>query len=291
MRKYFLLLLILTPLLVTSQSFDNFRRARNVIVSVGSGSNYYVGELMEENLRLIRLNANVGMEYFFLPRISVRGELNLFRLSARDAFADEADERRTRNLSFFSNNKELNFAATVNLFRLPERFDRRAYVNLYAFAGIGLLVMNPKTEYKGKTYALAPLETEGVKYSRLQTAFPLGFGIRMRFLMVNSLVIEGGYRFLQTDYLDDVSGVTPFGTETTTKGRYPNPAILKSDLSRALSDRRKEFNPNFGNAYNFGVRGNPLTKDAYFLLNVRIEHYLHDSFYLSRRMRELMRYR
>ena len=108
---------------------------------------------MENNLRLARFNANVGLEYFFLPRLSLRGELNYFRLSGSDALADPGEDRISRNLSFFSNNKEANLAVTVNLLPLPERFDRRAYVNFYAFAGIAMLTMNPKAEYQGKTYA------------------------------------------------------------------------------------------------------------------------------------------
>ncbi len=50
--------------------------------------------------------------------------------------------------------------------------------------------------------------------------------------MVNpffNVLIEGGYRITFTDYLDDISS----------KG-YTNPALLKSDLSRALADRRQE---------------------------------------------------
>jgi hypothetical protein len=232
------------------------------------------------------------MEYFVLPRISLRGELNFFRLSGSDALAKEGDDRRTRNLSFFSNNKELNLTGTFNLLPLPSRFDRRALLNIYGFTGLGLLWMNPKTKYDGKTYALAPLKTEGVTYQRFQPAIPLGLGIRIKYRMVNSLIIEGGYRFLGTDYLDDVSGIYYTGSQgLLTKGRYPDPATLDSDLSRALSDRRKEYDPNSNYQYNKGVRGNPTTKDGYFLINVRLDYYLHDAIFISRRVRQIMRYR
>ena len=188
-----------------------------------------------------------------------------------------------RNLSFFSNNKEINIAGTINLLPLPARFDRRASVNIFGFAGIGLLVMNPKTKMDGKTYTLWRYQTEGVKYSRIQPAFPAGLGVRVKFMQVFSIVAEGGYRFLMTDYLDDVSGVVR-ADDPQQKGRYPNPADLKGgasgDVATAvkLSDRRKEYDPNSTFDYTSGVRGNPKANDGYFLFNVKLEYYLPTEF-------------
>ena len=110
-------------------------------------------------------------------------------------------------------------------------------------------------------YALQPLETEGVKYSRTQPVIPVGLGVRVKLDPFFNILLEGGYRFTFTDYLDDVS-----------IHRYPDPATLKSDLSRALSDRRSEIG--YDLPYNKGVRGNPKENDGYFLLNATLQYYL-----------------
>ena len=267
MRTNFLLLALLIPLIGETQSFFNLRRHRNLTVFAGSGTAAYFGELTNPGqLNKPRYSFVAGSEFFFLPRFSLRTEAIWFRIAGDDAIAN--DDRKVRNLSFFANNKEFNAVATVNLVPLPSRFDLRSYFNVYGFAGIGLLVMNPKTKYDGKTYALQPIQTEGVKYSRFQPAFPVGFGIRFTYKMAASIVAEGGYRFLKTDYLDDVSGIIKDPSKPT-KGSFPDPASLSSDIARALADRSN------GEAL---VRGNPSFNDGYFLFNIKLEYYLEHAF-------------
>ena len=278
MKRLILIAVLGIPYLTSGQSFYNLRLPRNVTVFGGMGSSQYFGDLYTGNIRGNRYGFNAGTEFFFHHRYSLRGELNVFRLYGSDRLAPavDADEQGARNLSFWSNSKELSLAGTVNLLPLPNRFDQRPYINIYGFAGVGLLYMNPKTRYQGDIVALQPLRTEGVKYSRLQPTFPLGVGLRIKFRMIYSIVFEAGYRYTMTDYLDDVSGVPD--SNVPTKGRYPNPATLSSNLSRALSDRRQEKDPSSSFPYTFGVRGNPQTKDSYFLFNVKIEYYLKEVF-------------
>lgn len=157
----------------------------------------------------------------------------------------------------------------MNLLPLPNRFDKRPYINIYAFSGFGLMTMNPKTRTDaGKVEALQPLRTEGVRYSRIQPVFPTGMGLKIKFGMVYSIIFEAGYRFTNTDYIDDVSGVPR--PDNAKKGGYPDPATLGSDLARELSDRRIL---KLGN-----VRGNPSNTDGYWLFNVKVEYYLKEVF-------------
>lgn len=249
------------------QTFYNFRKNRNFLVTAGTGISGYKGELVNPgDLGKVKLNIVLGVEYFFADRFSARGELTYFRISGSDANADNS--RVERNLSFFSNNIELSFTGTANLIPIGTRFYQRPRFNLYAFGGVGLLYMNPKTEYQGQTYALQPLMTEGVKYSKVQPVIPLGFGIKYMVNPFFNVLLEGGYRITFTDYMDDISSK-----------RYPNPATLKSDLSRALSDRRQERIDALGldktaPPYNKGVRGNPDTNDGYFMFNIKVQYYL-----------------
>lgn len=92
-----------------------------------------------------------------------------------------------------------------------------------------------------------------------------------------NIIIEGGYRLTFTDYLDDVSSE-----------RYPNdPSILKSDLSREMSDRRRERDPSYPIQPGLGKRGNPDNNDGYFLMNVKVQYYLPTEIFSKNNQRKL----
>jgi hypothetical protein len=238
---------------VLSQSFYAIRRERSVIGYVGIGSANYFGELTNpKSLGTVKYGLNVGLEHFFTNRISGRVEANWFQISGTDTKA--TDSRIVRNLSFTSNNIEGNFVGTVNLLPNGRRFYQRQAINFYVFGGIGFVYINPKTEYNGEMIALQPLQTEGVKYSKLQPVIPFGGGIKLKAGPFFNLTFEGGIRKTFTDYLDDIS-----------VREYPDPATLSSDLARTLSNRSG------GKA---SVRGNPEADDWYFMMNARIQYYL-----------------
>lgn len=233
-----------------------------MIFVVGTGTSSYFGELKNPGDYIdARPNINLGLELYVSRRVSTRAEITWFQLAGSDSKAN--DDRIERNLSFRANNFEINWCGLVNLTPNGRRFYQRPSLNLYAFGGIGILYSNPQALYQGDWVSLRPLKTEGVSYSAFQPVIPFGLGIKIKQSPFFNICIEGGYRLTFTDYLDDVS-----------VKRYPDPATLSSDLSRALSDRRKERDPNYPVAPGIGVRGNPTTNDGYFLLNVKLEYYL-----------------
>jgi hypothetical protein len=261
-RIVVLLIVTIAPLYAEAQSFYAIRRNRNLLVGLGSGTANYYGEMVNPGeFGILKPNITVSAEYYWTDRISSRAQLTWFQFSGDDAKAD--DDREERNLSFTSSNIELSAIGIINLTPLGTRFYQRPKINLHAFLGIGLLYFNPKTEYNGEKVALAPLETEGVKYSRLQPVIPVGLGARIKIDPFFNVLIEGGYRVTFTDYLDDVS-----------IKRYPDPATLKSDLSRALSDRRPEIGTQPANPQQVGVRGNPEKNDGYFIANITVQYYM-----------------
>ena len=250
-----------------AQAFYAVRRDHDLIVSVGTGTSTYLGEFQNpgDNLDL-KPSINIGAQIFVAPkflenRLSVRSEITWFYLSGDDKKAD--DDRVERNLNFYSNNWELNAVGLLHVFKQDKKFYKRSFFNMYGFTGAGLMFMNPKTTYQGEKVALQPLQTEGIKYSRFQFVIPYGFGIKFRQGVLYNIAIEAGWRKTFTDYLDDASG-----------RYYPDPAILKSDLSRALSDRRRERDPNYPLPPGKGVRGNPKQDDSYMLLNIKLEYFL-----------------
>lgn len=249
------------PLLGYSQSFNLLRQDRNFLVSIGSGTANYYGEMVNPGeFGKLKPNIALGAEYYLNSRISARAELTWFQLSGDDAKAN--DSRKERNLSFTANCIEFSALGAVNLSPMGLRFYQRSTLNLHAFAGIGVLYFNPKANYQGHSYALAPLQTEGVKYSRVQPVIPLGLGARVKLNPFFNILVEAGYRITFTDYLDDVSA-----------RKYPAPATLQSDLSRALSDRRGEIGTVPANDTD-GIRGNPDKKDGYFITNITLQYYL-----------------
>lgn len=261
MRKLLVVIaLILVADLAFAQSFYAIRKSRALILVAGTGTSTYFGELANPgNYIDAKPNFNAGLQYYFTPRISTRAELTWFTLEGTDSKADDGS-RVKRNLSFQSNNVELAFTGAFNLFPNGNRYYRRPYFNVYGFGGVGVLYMNPKAEYQGQKYALQPLKTEGVDYSRIGLVIPFGLGVRLKAGPNFNVALEGGYRKTFTDYLDDVSTV------------HPGTAAFAEPIAAALSDRRPELG--FAAAPAGTKRGNPDNDDGYFLLNVKIEYYL-----------------
>ena len=277
MAKRFSLLLLLSvmSLGVMAQSFYAVRRDRTLIFSAGTGTSTYFGELSNPGDYLdAKPNLNIGLHYPIGPRLGVRAEINWFQLAGSDANADNID-RKARNLSFQSNNYEISFTGLINLFPKGNRYYQRPAVNAYAFVGIGYLFFNPTAELNGTRYALQPLMTEGVKYSRSQFVVPYGLGVRLKAGPFFNFVVEGGYRTTFTDYLDDVSTV------------HPDKASWTDPVRIALSDRRSEVGKD---NYAPGTRrGNPGTNDGYMLFNAKIEYFLPTNFLFKNSSRSLYR--
>lgn len=252
--------LMLLPFWLDAQSFYAIRRERSLILSVGTGTATYFGELANPGDYLDgKLNVVAGLKMNLTPRVALRSELTWFQLAGSDAKADDGS-RVKRNLSFTSSNIEFNVAGQISLYRNGNRYYRRPGFNLYGFAGVGLTYFNPKAEYQGEKYALQPLQTEGVSYSRITPALPIGAGARFRMGPNIDLVIEGGYRKVFTDYLDDVSTA------------HLGPAAFTDPIAAALSDRRPELG--FAAAAPGTQRGNPSEDDSYWLFNFKVEYYL-----------------
>ncbi len=260
--RLLLVVILFLPEWADAQSFYAVRRERSFIGSIGIGNATYFGELANPGDNFdSKPSINLGLQYFFTNRISVRSELTWFQIQGDDAKADDASRVR-RNLSFTSSNFELNATGAVSLFPLGQRFYQRPRFNVYGFAGVGVLYSNPKTEYQGEKYALQPLQTEGVKYSKFNLVIPYGLGARVMLNPFVNVALEGAYRATFTDYLDDVSTV------------HKDPASFSDPIAAALADRRAELGlPNVAPGTQ---RGNPDKNDGYFFLQLKVEYYIPD---------------
>jgi len=165
------------------------------------------------------------------PNITLRGALSWIRLrgddySVADISSPTNDEkgRFIRNLNFRNDIFEVSCVGIFELFPTDRGYLRRNFLNPYGILGLSFFHHNPvgKTPViKGETNEwvdLQPLGTEGQNtgvpgtpqpYSLWQIGVPLGLGIRYRLADKWDLSFEFCYRFVFTDYLDDVSGKFP----------------------------------------------------------------------------------
>jgi hypothetical protein len=121
-----------------------------------------------------------------------------------------------RNLSFSSSLSELSLIAEFNLMKyIPEVGDNK--YTPFIFVGIGSTFFDPKANYKGLSYDLLPLATEGQTGAyRTQTwVIPYGAGMKFNFTGKWNFIVDLGYRSTNTGYLDDVYGAYPDKTRLT----------------------------------------------------------------------------
>lgn len=245
-----------------SQSFYRNRRTRNLILNAGTGGAFYFGDLAADgDYSFVKPNLALGARWNFYDRYSLEAQLTWFMLTGDDS-KDPVKEKR--NLSFQSNNFELNLVAHVSLYSEAYQFYARPMFNPYVYGGIGLLNFNPTAKLDGERYNLRKLETEGPDhtYGPFTVSFPVGLGVKYRATPFLNINLDGGFRFVLSDYLDDVSS-----------GEYPDPDNL-DEVTRKLSDRSGEVgvNPTYAER-GTEIRGNPSKNDAYMMINIKVEYF------------------
>jgi len=231
-----------------------------------SALNYY-GDLAPNAARLstdisfTRPALGITVSQRLGPRYSITGGFMYGTLRGSDfSSADENDVssgmyRFYRNLSFRNRIKELSVVASFDLFENQATYLSRPDWTPFIFAGIAVFHHNPQavapavglngqplTE-AGNWVSLHDLGTEGqyadllptdanygIKpYKLIQFSIPIGIGVRFKVHDVVDVSAELGFRYLFTDYIDDVSK------------NYVDLGVLDSDLAKALSYRSNEL--------------------------------------------------
>lgn len=250
-----LVILLVDSSAITGQSFFQYKKDGELNLHFGMGISKYFGE-MSEDRKLGDFNPHLtaGITLPFRPKLSFRGEVSFYQISAADADLPEEDFRRRRNLSFKSSNWE---AVAMAVYHLNHRDARPSKpLRPYIAVGVGLTYFNPKAQLNGIWYELQPLFTEGINYDRFNVVIPMVVGLGYRLDHQTILALELSYRFTFTDYLDDVSQ------------DYRNPLTFTNPIAAALADRRPEIGlpPEIpGNP-----RGNDSNNDGYLFLGVKV---------------------
>lgn len=301
------------------KGFDPAKKYNALGLSL-SAMNYY-GDIaplpnrISTDLGFTRPSLGVSFTHRFGPFYQVTAGFNYGTLAASDAeSADPADEssayRYVRNLSFRNRIKELSVVGQFDLYPNQGTYISRVRWTPFAFLGIAVFHHNPQAkDTNGEWVDLEPLGTEGqyadlpttavnhgIKpYKKIQIAIPFGIGARFRINEVMDISGEFGFRYLFTDYIDDVSH------------NYVDLDLLP-EASQRMSYRSDEVNPNasekvgqimsnriptnstvfptvvsgFGHEQVGSYRGNSKDKDIYTMTTIRLTYIIGKSFHKAK---------
>lgn len=219
-------------------------------VGLGLGTSSYIGDMASYStpfrtiFKMMRWNINANYTRQFTPRLGARVGFMWARTAGDDEVMNRGGKPNSnyylRNLHFRNDLKEFSLIGIYNLRPDGRGANRRADFVPYLFGGIAVVAHNPKaktpeTSEKQTWVALQPFGTEGqgqpgyaAPYSLVTLAIPFGFGLRWKINNSWNVGAEAGFRFTTSDYLDDVSG------------QYADPAVLRNDLAKEMSNRSRE---------------------------------------------------
>ncbi len=293
MRKLFLLFVLSITFVsfVSAQGFYSRRVTRNWRFSYGLGSTTYHGDMndlfFDKIGGTLGFNVGIGLRRTLGSAMSLSLNLNYYNINASDnkngtlqgrspnqrtgSRSGQMDSRFVRNLSFEATNFEGSVRAQFNLIPENRGSYRRPLLNPFLFIGIGFSTNNPMATHpvEGKVN-LRHLNTEalpGKGYSSIVLVMPIGFGLRVKAGPFIDFIFESGWRFTNSDYLDDVSGFYP-----------SRDALIQADRQGSIEqaliffDRSEEGG--FPERQEGNIRGNPDRNDAYYMFQVSLELYL-----------------
>lgn len=213
----------------------------------------------------------VSLTAFYRGIIALRVQALSGTVSAADSTLSSSDPlnpRFIRNLHFSSKIREVQLLSELHLLRLISP-QQRGKFSPYMLAGIGIFHFDPTAVYQNQPYRLQSLRTEGQgfpgetssPYALVQVNFSAGGGFCYEINALLSFAIEANYRYLQTDFLDDVSGRYIDHRKFAENLKEP-----VSGIAVALADRRLDQTRLTANS----IRGNPENKDGYFTVSTTL---------------------
>lgn len=290
------------------------KEKRYDMIGVGVAALNYYGDLSPKpglfstDISFTRPAVNLMFAHRFGPRYTITANFMYGTLKGSDSdSADPGDAengvfRYRRNLSFRNRIKELTVVASFDLFPNTQTYISRVAWTPYVFAGVGVFLHNPQAQAPatdtqgnalpeaGKWVDLQPLGTEGqystlldtdvnygIKpYKKVQFAIPMGIGARFKLNQLMDFSVETGFRYIFTDYIDDVSrhyvDLGVFGT---------------NELAKSMSDRSAEITPptqtyvgrdgltynvvsGYGSEFRDNNRGSRNDRDIYMVTTLKV---------------------
>lgn len=244
---------------------------------------------------------------------SLRADFTHLTISGDDALTENAP-RRARNLHFRNRMKELSLRGEFVLHHIPDLFQRGFYTPMLTVSGhVGAAVLwhNPQARLTrgnrfyseliedelttpGAWHDLAPLQTEGVKYSTVTAVIPVGLSAYMTISERRNqpswrFGLEVSWRFTFTDYLDDIhhtygnpDEMSALGAALSSQADVDLLAYLGDDAGGLGSHSYIDPDLNGGMAV---IRGNPQNNDSYGTISFSVSRVLTRSSNYSRSIR------
>ncbi len=287
--------------------------------------NYY-GDLSPRPSRLstdisfTRPAVGLSFAHRFGPRYALHASFMYGTLRGSDAeSADQADAdngiyRYQRNLSFRNRIKELSVVGSFDLFPNAATYISRVKWTPYGFVGIAGLLHNPQAiapqfdlngnplPEAGQWVDLKPLGTEGQSsqlqesdvnaglepYKKFQVAIPFGLGARFRLNEILDFSVELGFRYLFTDYIDDVSNnyvdLGVFGDNELAKAMSYRTSELVDPTTTYTGRDGQNYSvvPGYGSESRENIRGNKNDRDIYMVTTFKLSYILGKSFHKAK---------
>lgn len=248
--------------------YDSYRNDGEFGAAIGQG--HYFGDL---NTRAALNRPKFSGGIFFIKQfnnyIGLKISGNYAFLGYSDIYSKN-ETQKIRNLSFNSNVWEFSLSGYFNFFRfIPgvEGYNYTPYLSL----GVGAFSYDPYAYLNDTKYFLRNLGTEGQgsslypdrkQYSTMALCIPVCVGYKQSISKSLNVFAELGYRFTNTDYLDDVS-TTYAGPDAFPPGPDGQPTA-----AYFLQDRSYETGTPIG--IKGRQRGNSEQKDAYLLFQAGV---------------------
>lgn len=285
--------------------------------------NYY-GDLsptpkrMSTDLTLTRPAIGLSFTHRFGPRYQITAAFTYGGIRGSDAQSADPNDvsngafRYVRNLSFRNRIKELSIVGQFDWFENQATYISRVKWTPYVYAGIAIFHHNPQAQVPatdllgnpfpnaGEWVNLQSLKTEGKSYKLIQPAIPIGLGVRFRLNEVMDFSAEFGFRYIFTDFIDDVSGnyvdLDSFGDNELAKAlSYRSnevPTGVNSRVDEIIGNRYTGYagfttvsgyghlNSAGDNPYN--MRGNAGDRDIYMVTTFRLSYILGKTFHRAK---------
>lgn len=181
--------------------------------------------------------------------------------------------RYERNLSFKSKISEFQLALEFHPIALLNFENDPPPFSPYIVAGIGRYSFDPQAQLRGQWYSLQPLSTEGQGFKEYKDRKPYeltqlniagGLGLRYEINSLFNARLEFVHRFLNTDYLDDVS--SSYIDPTLFSNYLPTNMV---PIAQQLANRKNELNPT-DNTQVGDKRGNYKKNDTFFTIQLKV---------------------
>lgn len=201
--KNILFLTLLLPIFTTlkAQTWD---------LGIAMNGTNYQGDMVKPmlfKLEETNFSAGVIIRRHFSPRLSLRGNAFIGRITGDDKNYIQDEWRPQRGFSFKTMLLEFSLQAEYNLLKPLNEAGERRFAVPYVFGGVGFVGTDPIVNFNEPNPMVAYLDIwlDQRNVTKTAIAFPVGLGVLFPLGSNSSLGVEFGARPILSDYIDGVS--------------------------------------------------------------------------------------